>query len=388
VVQEIGYDDDSDEQVREAIKRRDVELVDEEYDDVVDAVLFWWRDEDGDLVDALADALTPLAHGGYIWLLTPASGRPDNYVYVEPDEIVQAAATVGLSPTSSLSVGHGWLGTRLVFGRLAAGSSDIELSTPGQVGDPVLGASPLPGTVMGSSHPGSYPMGRPWDVYSGRTPPKLPSQDAAIIDVLAAMVRDTSDSDLAITQVLPICVYLETATEYDVRAVRDATRSILANEDFEVFYEDPGVWGSWLGRSFACSMSALKSEQVRDTLVRTERALEMQALLLPQAQIDATQAGAAANLIASLSNTPNAIVQIGSILIIKVEGTPIVRNLTQTELSYLEHNRHLYSSPKQALEELSRISEEPNKFATLAGNLEEARRNPSVGRSPSGSTAG
>ena len=61
VVQEIGYDDDCDEQLREAISRqKDTELVDEDYDDVVDVVLLWWRDGDGDLVDALVDALTPL----------------------------------------------------------------------------------------------------------------------------------------------------------------------------------------------------------------------------------------------------------------------------------------------------------------------------------------
>src|SRR6266851_4502480 len=72
VVQEIGYDDDCDEQLRDEIDGlENVELVDEDYDDVVDVVLLWWRDGDGDLVDALVDALTPLADGGYIWLLTP-----------------------------------------------------------------------------------------------------------------------------------------------------------------------------------------------------------------------------------------------------------------------------------------------------------------------------
>ncbi len=46
VVQEIGYDDDCDEQLRGAITRIDgVELVDEDYDDVVDVVLLWWRTE-------------------------------------------------------------------------------------------------------------------------------------------------------------------------------------------------------------------------------------------------------------------------------------------------------------------------------------------------------
>jgi hypothetical protein len=112
VVQEIGYAEDCDEQLRDAIAQQtDVELVGEDYDDVVDAVLLWWRDGDGDLVDALVDALTPLADGGYIWLLTPKPGREN---YVEPSEVGEAAPTAGLSQTSSLSAGRDWLGTRLV----------------------------------------------------------------------------------------------------------------------------------------------------------------------------------------------------------------------------------------------------------------------------------
>ena len=51
------------------------ELVDEDYDDVVDVVLLWWRDDDGDLVDALVDAIGPLADHGVVWLLTPKPGR-------------------------------------------------------------------------------------------------------------------------------------------------------------------------------------------------------------------------------------------------------------------------------------------------------------------------
>jgi Protein of unknown function (DUF3052) len=115
VVQEIGYDDDCDEQLREAIShQKDTELVGEDYDDVVDVVLLWWRDGDGDLFDALADALTPLADGGYIWLLTPKAGRAN---YVEPSEIGEAAPSAGLSQTSSVSAGRDWLGTRLVAPR-------------------------------------------------------------------------------------------------------------------------------------------------------------------------------------------------------------------------------------------------------------------------------
>src|SRR5260370_34874206 len=73
--------------------------------------MLWWRDGDGGLVDALVDALTPLADGGYIWLLTPKAGRSG---HVEPSDIGEAAPTAGLSQTSSGSAARDWPGTRLV----------------------------------------------------------------------------------------------------------------------------------------------------------------------------------------------------------------------------------------------------------------------------------
>ena len=44
-------------------------------DEVVDVVLIWWWEGDGDLVDALVDALTNLGDSGVVWLLTPKAGR-------------------------------------------------------------------------------------------------------------------------------------------------------------------------------------------------------------------------------------------------------------------------------------------------------------------------
>lgn len=112
IVQEIGYDDDCDEDLRRSIvELTGTELVDEDYDGVVDVVLLWWREDDGDLFEALVDALTSLAGGGDIWLLTPKAGRDG---HVEPSDIGETAPTAGLSQTSSVSAARDWSGTRLV----------------------------------------------------------------------------------------------------------------------------------------------------------------------------------------------------------------------------------------------------------------------------------
>ena len=65
VVQEFGYDDDVDDELRASLETvTGTELVDEEYDDVTDGAVIWFRDGDGDLTDALVDAMTVLDDGG------------------------------------------------------------------------------------------------------------------------------------------------------------------------------------------------------------------------------------------------------------------------------------------------------------------------------------
>ncbi|MFD6530561.1 DUF3052 domain-containing protein [Streptomyces sp. NPDC060184] len=117
VVQEIGYDDDVELELREGIEATiGGELVDEDYDDVADVVVLWFRDEDGDLTDALVDAIGLIEDGGTVWLMTPKTGRDG---YVEPSDISDAAQTAGLSQTKSISAGKDWTGSRLVTPKAA-----------------------------------------------------------------------------------------------------------------------------------------------------------------------------------------------------------------------------------------------------------------------------
>ena len=112
VVQELGWDEDCDDDLR--IDIEDVtgsELLDQGAGDVADVVLQWWRGDDGDLTDALVDSLADLAPGGVVWLLTPKVGRDG---HVEASDIADAALTAGLSTTTSISAAEEWAGTKLV----------------------------------------------------------------------------------------------------------------------------------------------------------------------------------------------------------------------------------------------------------------------------------
>ena len=111
IVQELGWDQDSDDDIRADVEEAcGSELLDEDSDEVVDVVLLWWRNDDGDLVDRLMDAIAPLAEDGIIWVLTPKTGKPG---HVRPAEIAESAPTAGLMQTSSSNLGA-WSGSRLV----------------------------------------------------------------------------------------------------------------------------------------------------------------------------------------------------------------------------------------------------------------------------------
>ncbi|MDR2722597.1 MAG: DUF3052 domain-containing protein [Cellulomonadaceae bacterium] len=111
VVQEFGWDDDVDDDLRADIEDIiDGELADEDYDDVTDAVIVWWRSDDGELADMLLDALTVLDDGAPVWLFTVKAGR-DGHVGLA--EIQEASTTAGLHAMNTFSIAPQWSATRL-----------------------------------------------------------------------------------------------------------------------------------------------------------------------------------------------------------------------------------------------------------------------------------
>jgi hypothetical protein len=112
LVLELGGGSDSDQSLRAKIAGiTGTELIENQTDEVVDAVIIWWRDGDGDLEDELVDALTYLSESGAVWVLTPKAGRDG---HVEPSDIQDAAPNVGLSQTSTFAIASDWSATRLV----------------------------------------------------------------------------------------------------------------------------------------------------------------------------------------------------------------------------------------------------------------------------------
>lgn len=116
VVQEFGYDTDADDTFRFAVEDLcGAELEDEDYTGVSDIVLLWFRQGDGDLVDALVDMVSSIDDGGFVVLLTP-KGTPEQ---VEASEIDEAVVTAGLHAGGTFQVGADWRAHKLVAPRAA-----------------------------------------------------------------------------------------------------------------------------------------------------------------------------------------------------------------------------------------------------------------------------
>lgn len=112
VVQEFGHDTDVCDALRRAIMSVTGEdLVDEDYGDVTDAAIVWFRDGDDDLADLLMDVQSLLDGSAQVVLLTPKAGRPG---HVSPRDVEEGSSLAGLHATSTFIVDQSWMVTQLV----------------------------------------------------------------------------------------------------------------------------------------------------------------------------------------------------------------------------------------------------------------------------------
>ncbi|WP_372659928.1 hypothetical protein [Amycolatopsis kentuckyensis] len=115
--------------------------------------------------------------------------------------------------------------------------------------------------------------------------------------------------------------------------------------------------GSIFRRSFSKAKETLTSAEMKERLEKVERAVEVQGLLLPQAEVDFKISQAISGIIANLANTPSACIRAGSILLIKYQTNdgPVIltRNLSVHEIRTLERFPGITKEPSKALDLLA-----------------------------------
>ena len=164
-------------------------------------------------------------------------------------------------------------------------------------------------------------------------------------------------SELRLPRIIPLRVYLSDEGRHTVDGVSRAIQDVVKEFGLELADEFPAIRGSWFKKWFVQTADAMTQPEVADRIKKIERALELKGLAQPQAEIDEKQASAAAKLMEALKDTPNAAIQVGSILLIKrltdTGSTVQIRTLTPAELMHLENNQALLMSPENVLQRLS-----------------------------------
>lgn len=155
------------------------------------------------------------------------------------------------------------------------------------------------------------------------------------------------------TRFVPVRAYIDETPDGAINAISNAISEVLIAYGFTVADEFPEIKGSWFKKWFAKSKEVLSQPEVIERLEKIERAVELKAIDKPQADVDEKQAGAIAKLIKSLEKVPNAAVQAGSVLVVKLttpKGAVIqARTLSQEEMVELENNQLLLQDPSDVL---------------------------------------
>jgi len=206
-----------------------------------------------------------------------------------------------------------------------------------------------------------------------RTSPEIARLEARVRDLEEWRLRTISAETLGMSRigdehedVLPVRYYVDTDDQTVADDIEHALEITLDEIGFRIAATYPIVKGSWFRKFFFASRGKLTPDQLAASLAKVERSLGVKTLDLPQSQVDLNRADGVAKLLTSLEKTDNALVQIGSILIIKNEGTPVVLNLTPNELSELEREPAVFRSPGDALSMVQKLRQKDKTSSSIS----------------------
>lgn len=159
---------------------------------------------------------------------------------------------------------------------------------------------------------------------------------------------DGRDNTIDVARLVPVRVWLPHADKESEEKIQAAIDQIVDSFGLLISHEFPEIRGSWFKTWIMWVRRAASTPEVAERLRKLERALELKALDIPQAQVDGKQAHAVAELLRALQSTPSARIQIGPLLIVKqpaAKGHAIyVRTLTPNDMLKLESDPSEFTS--------------------------------------------
>ena len=157
--------------------------------------------------------------------------------------------------------------------------------------------------------------------------------------------------DIAFHRFIPVRAYLPEEMPNEVASINQALEALFNALNVSVSDDFPAETGSWFKRFFVRTNDLATQPEVAERLQKIERALDIKGLDTPQSLIDKNKAEAISTVLSSLEKVPSAVIQFGSLVIIKFPDSQsdprvLVRTLSQQELIILEKNPHPLKNPQ------------------------------------------
>lgn len=156
--------------------------------------------------------------------------------------------------------------------------------------------------------------------------------------------------------VLPASIYLGDGAS--AAAVEAAIDLLLTEGGLEAFRQGPPLHGSWYRSLWVRVRGGTSHLSAEQLTAEIERKLRIEIFDRAQATIDLQQATGAAALITALQPEDVACIRLGSMLLVKLDGTIQVTNLTQVQIAWIERNQMLLRDPEGLLKGLATIPSE------------------------------
>lgn len=147
--------------------------------------------------------------------------------------------------------------------------------------------------------------------------------------------------------VAPVAIYVSDAAVHE--EVEAALDGVLAAAGLTVVERDAPVLGSWFRRMRAAVSRAARSPAAREMMRSAAHAADAHFLQRPDAEVTALLMQNLGPLIGALQPTKDAVVRIGAVLIVKVDWTVVVHQLTPGQRLLLDHNPDLEATPHTIL---------------------------------------
>lgn len=146
---------------------------------------------------------------------------------------------------------------------------------------------------------------------------------------------------------LPITIYLSDESVHE--QVETVVEDLLASVDGHIEHRDDPIFGSWFRRMRAEIGEAARSPLGREATLVAAHAAESRFVHAQDATVTATLMQNLGPVLAALQPTKDAVLRVGALLIVKVDGVVMVHQLTAAQQLKLDHQPQLAQSPHDIL---------------------------------------